>query len=119
MELKRRMLLRELRKEFPYAKSALPDICVVKEHDRIVRKLPAPYRKIALDVLVKMAAVDMKQIDRPVCEIFESLLKRRAHQGGESGVFLAVPTRNRVEYFFTEEPGVLVALPSVDGVSDR
>jgi hypothetical protein len=64
-ESKRWMLRRELVKEFPVAKHALPHIRVMKQHGGVFGKFRAPNQKIIFDVIIDVATVNVERSTDP------------------------------------------------------
>ena len=63
-ELEPRIAAAQLGKQPPDAEVAVALVGVVEQHDRTIRKLGLPARKIVGDGGVVVAAVDVQQVDR-------------------------------------------------------
>src|ERR1051325_11993628 len=66
-----------------------------------------------------MPCINMKEVDRSIAKMRQSLIKGRADQPGEAGVAAVVKLVQRRKHLFAVKAGVLVAFPGVDRVAFR
>jgi hypothetical protein len=79
-ELKRGALRGHLLKKFPYAEFVLSDVSIVEKHNGVFGKLCAPKRKVILDIIIEVAAVDVQQVYRPIREIVDRIFEGRTNK---------------------------------------
>src|SRR5439155_3756600 len=67
----------------------------------------------------RVQPVDMKEIDRPFAEMQQGVIEGRTDQSRECRIVRIVIARILLENLFRIESGVLVAPPSIDGITLR
>ena len=90
--------LRELVPEAPHAEVALADARVVEQHDAAVAQLRQPRLDVVRDGLVRVAAVDVEQVDRAVGEASGRLVERLREQARERAVERVVVRAQLLEH---------------------
>ena len=108
------MPLAKVLPQLSYAETWL--VGVVEQNDSTARQFGSPLFKVIPHSFVKMAAIDMKQINRTVRKLLIRIVKRRTDQSRESCVAAVIPAQLFV-HVFTVSAGMLIAFPRVDSVA--
>ena len=111
------MTHRDVVPEAPDAEVAAADVRVVQQEDAALPELREPALDVVGDRLVRVAAVDVKQVDRPVHESVRRLVERLREQRRERPVERVVVGPQLLEHLGPVRARVRVALPRVDGVA--
>ena len=68
------------------------------------------------NIVREVSAIDMKQVDGAICNLFGRLRKGHLHQLREGSVLLVVMCLESLEDLGSVVSGMLIALPSIDCV---
>nr|WP_233517018.1 hypothetical protein [Pseudotabrizicola alkalilacus] len=113
-EVDRRVCFFQLCPVLPDPKAAFAYFGIVKQHHGTVGQLGQPAFVVFLDVIIKVSAIKVQNVDRAIFDIIKRLGKGLAQQGAEPGI-RPVLLLNGVEHLFAIAPGMFVALPGVNG----
>jgi hypothetical protein len=90
---------------------------VMEDDHAVWREFGEPCREVVLHRFVRVEAVDVQQVNRAVGKFAQSVVEQAAMQPNGQSVVMAVDHRpDALDDFLAVEPGVLLALPSVDRV---
>src|SRR5207248_10759556 len=87
---------------------------VVEEDDATIAELRLPGLEVVQDGLVRLVAVDVKQVDLPIVEAVQSLVESHLEEGREARVPRVVVSPQVCEDLGTIPPALGITDPRID-----